>query len=254
MIINNAHKFGLSDLYQLRGRIGRGSKKGKAYLLIPNKSISENARKRLTAIRKLTRLGSGFNNAMEDLEIRGAGNLFGTQQSGNIYDVGIEFYLELLESEINKYKNNRIDEEDDVEIIYNKTMYIPTNYIESPERRLFYYKKISLINNKKDYLNLIEELLDKFGPIPEEVQNLANISLLKIECKRIGIKKIIIKMSSIIMTCKGIEKMKEGQIKVINISNEPKHITQFLENKKDIKDILKTDYEIKDGEFIIVNE
>ena len=84
MIINNAHKFGLSDLYQLRGRIGRGSKKGKAYLLIPNKSISENARKRLTAIRKLTRLGSGFNIAMEDLEIRGAGNLFGTQQSGNI--------------------------------------------------------------------------------------------------------------------------------------------------------------------------
>ena len=133
-------------------------------------------------------------------------------------------------------------------------MYIPTNYIESPERRLFYYKKISLINNKKDYLNLIEELLDKFGPIPEEVQNLANISLLKIECKRIGIKKIIIKMSSIIMTCKGIEKMKEGQIKVGNISNEPKHITQFLENKKDIKDILKTDYEIKDGEFIIINK
>ena len=254
MIINNAHKFGLSDLYQLRGRIGRGSKKGKAYLLIPNKSISENARKRLTAIRKLTRLGSGFNIAMEDLEIRGAGNLFGTQQSGNIYDVGIEFYLELLESEINKYKNNRIDEEDDVEIIYNKTMYIPTNYIESPERRLFYYKKISLINNKKDYLNLIEELLDKFGPIPEEVQNLANISLLKIECKRIGIKKIIIKMSSIIMTCKGIEKMKEGQIKVNNISNEPKHITQFLEKKKDIKDILKSDYEIKDGEFIIINK
>ncbi|NSW81237.1 hypothetical protein CL650_002580, partial [bacterium] len=147
-----------------------------------------------------------------------------------------------------------IDEEDDVEIICNKTMYIPTNYIESPERRLFYYKKISLINNKKDYLNLIEELLDKFGPIPEEVQNLANISLLKIECKRIGIKKIIIKMSSIIMTCKGIEKMKEGQIKVGNISNEPKHITQFLENKKDIKDILKTDYEIKDGEFIIINK
>ena len=133
-------------------------------------------------------------------------------------------------------------------------MYIPTNYIESPERRLFYYKKISLINNKKDYLNLIEELLDKFGPIPEEVQNLANISLLKIECKRIGIKKIIIKMSSIIMTCKGIEKMKEGQIKVNNISNEPKHITQFLEKKKDIKDILKSDYEIKDGEFIIINK
>ena len=101
---------------------------------------------------------------------------------------------------------------------------------------------------------MIEELLDKFGPIPEEVQNLANISLLKIECKRIGIKKIIIKMSSIIMTCKGIEKMKEGQIKVNNISNEPKHITQFLEKKKDIKDILKTDYEIKDGEFIIINK
>ena len=254
MIINNAHKFGLSDLYQLRGRIGRGNKKGKAYLLIPKDGISENATKRLSAIRKLTRLGSGFNIAMEDLEIRGAGNLFGTQQSGNIYDVGIEFYLELLENEVNRLRNNSINEDYDVEVVYKKNIYIPSSYIESAERRIFYYKKISLINTKRDYVDLIEELLDKFGAIPAEVQNLANISLIKIECKRIGIKKIIIKESSIVMFCNSIEKLKNAKIEIRNIANDLKQVTQLLENKKNIKEILKSNYEIEDGKFIINNK
>ena len=98
IIINNANKFGLSDLYQIRGRIGRGSEKGYAYLILEqNKKLNKNAIKRLNAIKTLSSLGSGFNVAMEDLEIRGAGNLFGTDQSGNIYDVGVEFYLDLLD-------------------------------------------------------------------------------------------------------------------------------------------------------------
>ena len=254
MIINNAHKFGLSDLYQLRGRIGRGDKKGKAFLLIPNEEISDNAKKRLEAIRKLTKLGSGFNIAMEDLEIRGAGNLFGTQQSGNIFDVGIEFYLELLEKEINRVKNKSIDEHQEVEIIYNQNVYIPETYIESAERRLFYYKKISLITTKEEHLSLIEEFLDKFGLVPLEVQNLMNISLIKIYLQRIGIHKIIIKDDSIIIYSKKVKELKEIQIEIKNLSSEPKQISKFLEGKSNIEEILKSDYEIVDGKFIINNK
>ena len=254
MIINNAHKFGLSDLYQLRGRIGRGDKKGKAFLLIPNEEISDNAKKRLEAIRKLTKLGSGFNIAMEDLEIRGAGNLFGTQQSGNIFDVGIEFYLELLEKEISKVKNNNIDENQEAEVIYNQNVYIPENYIESAERRLFYYKKISLVATKKEYLDLIEELLDKFGLVPLEVQNLINISLIKINLQRMGVHKILIKDSSIVIYSKKFKKLKEIQIEIRNLKSEPKEITKFLEEKSNIEEILKSDYEIVNGKFIIDNK
>ena len=221
MIINNAHKFGLSDLYQLRGRIGRGNKKGKAYLLIPNKEISDNAKKRLNAIQKLRKLGSGFNIAMEDLEIRGAGNLFGTKQSGNIYDVGIDFYLELLEKEINKVKNNSFDENIDVEIVYNQNINIPQSYIESPERRLFYYKKISLISDKKDSIDLIEELLDKFGPIPKPLQNLINISLIRIQCQKKGINKVIIKEKFIVIFIKEIENIKNLLMKMIALNHQP---------------------------------
>ena len=254
MIINNAHKFGLSDLYQLRGRIGRGDKKGKAFLLIPNEEISDNAKKRLEAIRKLTKLGSGFNIAMEDLEIRGAGNLFGTQQSGNIFDVGIEFYLELLEKEISKVKNDNIDDNQEAEVIYNQNVYIPENYIESAERRLFYYKKISLVTTKKEYLDLIEELLDKFGLVPLEVQNLINISLIKIKLQRMGVHKILIKDSSIVIYSKKFKKLKEIQIEIRNFNSEPKEITKFLEEKSNIEDILKSDYEIVNGKFIIDNK
>ena len=251
MIINNAHKFGLSDLYQLRGRIGRGNKKGKAYLLIPNKEISDNAKKRLNAIQKLKKLGSGFNIAMEDLEIRGAGNLFGTKQSGNIYDVGIDFYLELLEKEINKVKNNSFDENIDVEIVYNQNINIPQSYIESPERRLFYYKKISLISDKKDSIDLIEELLDKFGPIPKPLQNLINISLIRIQCQKKGINKVIIKEKFIVIFIKEIENIKNLKLQINNLNTEPKEITKFLEETSDIKKLLKSNCEIIDGKFIL---
>ena len=162
--------------------------------------------------------------------------------------------MELLENEVNRLRNNSINEDYDVEVVYKKNIYIPSSYIESAERRIFYYKKISLINTKRDYVDLIEELLDKFGAIPAEVQNLANISLIKIECKRIGIKKIIIKESSIVMFCNSIEKLKNAKIEIRNIANDLKQVTQLLENKKNIKEILKSNYEIEDGKFIINNK
>ena len=251
MIINNAQNFGLSDLYQLRGRIGRGKEKGRAYLLIPNKDITQNAKKRLSAIRKLTKLGSGFNIALEDLEIRGAGNLFGTEQSGNIYDVGIEFYLDLLEKEIGKLKNNQQIESLETEVISQISFFIPRKYIESSETRLFYYKKISLVNKKGDSIKIIEELLDKFGTVPQEILNLICISEIKIECERLRVSKIILKKEALIMNIKKIGKITNAQIEIINFDAKPSETLEFLSKISKMEDILKSNYEIINDKFII---
>ena len=150
IIINNANKFGLSDLYQIRGRVGRGNVKGYAYLLIPeNKDMSVNAAKRLTAIKRLSKLGTGFNLALEDLEIRGAGNLFGTEQSGNIYEVGVEFYLQLLEDEIRKINKTLPDEILNMEINSKDKINIPTSYISSAEKKNALLQKTVWNRNKK---------------------------------------------------------------------------------------------------------
>ena len=224
---------------------------GQAYLLIPNKDITQNAKKRLSAIRKLTKLGSGFNIALEDLEIRGAGNLFGTEQSGNIYDVGIEFYLDLLEKEIGKLKNNQQIESLETEIISQISFFIPRKYIESSETRLFYYKKISLINKKEDSIKIIEELLDKFGTVPQEILNLICISEIKIECERLRVSKIILKKEALIINIKKIGKITNAQIEIINFDAKPSETLEFLSKISKMEDILKSNYEIINDKFII---
>jgi len=159
--------------------------------------------------------------------------------------------LELLEKEINKVKNNSFDENIDVEIVYNQNINIPQSYIESPERRLFYYKKISLISDKKDSIDIIEELLDKFGPIPKPLQNLINISLIRIQCQKKGINKVIIKEKFIVIFIKEIENIKNLKLQINNLNTEPKEITKFLEETSDIKKLLKSNCEIIDGKFIL---
>ena len=251
MIINNAQNFGLSDLYQLRGRIGRSNIQGIAYFLIPDKKISESAKKRLSAMRRLTKLGSGFNLALEDLEIRGAGNLFGTKQSGKIYDVGIEFYLELLEQEINRVKDNETENLLSPEVIANQDVFIPQSYISSAEKRLFYYKKISLIQHKDDCLEIIEELLDKFGPVPKELLNLIYIAEIKINMKRLGISKLKIKSKSLIIRALKLGKIKNIETEFINLNLELKNIAKLTRKIKNLEDIIKTNYEFRDDKIII---
>ena len=251
MIINNAQNFGLSDLYQLRGRIGRSNIQGIAYFLIPDKKISESAKKRLSAMRRLTKLGSGFNLALEDLEIRGAGNLFGTKQSGKIYDVGIEFYLELLEQEINRVKDNETENLLSPEVIANQDVFIPQSYISSAEKRLFYYKKISLIQHKDDCLEIIEELLDKFGPVPKELLNLIYIAEIKINMKRLGISKLKIKSKSLIIRALKLGKIKNIETEFINLNLELQNIAKLTRKIKNLEDIIKTNYEFRDDKIII---
>jgi len=251
MIINNAQNFGLSDLYQLRGRIGRSNIKGIAYLLIPDEKISENAKKRLTAIRRLTKLGSGFNLAVEDLEIRGAGNLFGTQQSGKIYDVGIEFYLELLEQEINRVKENKTEDLFNPEVVVNQDIFIPQGYISSAERRLLYYKKISLIQHKNDCLEIIEELLDTFGPIPKELLNLIYIAEIKLSMKKLGISKLKIKSKSLTIRALKLDKIKNIDVDFVNYNLNLQDTVKLIGGIKNLEDLMKTNYEFRDGKIII---
>ncbi len=189
IIINDAHTFGMADLYQLKGRVGRGNKKAYAYFLIPSiDSITPEARKRLIKISELSDLGSGFNIAMADLEIRGAGTLFGEEQSGHIADVGLEFYLEMLNGAIKRIKQKEGKKLllPDPEIKTHKQAYIPQDFVPDSAERLYYYKRISSVATEKELSEIKEELRDRFGNIPPSVENLFQTVKIKLRLKRLG--------------------------------------------------------------------
>ena len=201
IIVNDAQRFGMADLYQLKGRVGRAKLKGFAYLLIPGlNSLTPDARKRLTKISELQELGSGFKLALSDLEIRGAGNLFGEAQSGHIANIGLEFYIELLNNAISTLKKGNQVDSFDTEIKMDESAFIPEEFIPDSSERLFYYKRISSVTTKKELKVLIEEIKDRFGKFPIELSNLIKAVELKIWLKRIKIKKMEIKKSMAILS------------------------------------------------------
>ncbi len=180
MIIHDADRFGLSQLYQLRGRIGRSNRTAYAFLMYRrNKMLKEVAEKRLSAIREFTDLGSGIKIAMRDLEIRGAGNLLGAQQSGHMEDVGYDLYCKMLTEAVNEAKG--IEEEPDFETSIDITIdaFIPEKYISNEKQRLEIYKKIAAVENENDREEILEELIDRFSEPPKSVQNLLTIAQLK---------------------------------------------------------------------------
>ncbi len=180
IIVEDAHKFGLTDLYQLRGRVGRSKERAYAYFLIPeNEKISEEAQKRLSAIQEYSEVGAGFKLAMRDLEIRGAGELLGTKQSGHISSVGFELYSRLLEETINELSNRPLTEEIEPEVNINIESYIPVDYIPHIPIRLEIYKKLAIARDEDDLDTLSEELRDRFGPIPPAVLNLIQLTKLR---------------------------------------------------------------------------
>lgn len=188
IIINRADTFGLAQLYQIRGRVGRSSEQAYAYLLIPDKnSISAIASKRLAALQKYTELGAGFQIAMHDLEIRGSGNILGAEQSGHISAVGYELYTELLEKEINKLKGIIKDEEIETELQIPVEAYLPKTFIEDDGTRIVFYKRISSIKDEKEIDDMSAELNDRFGPLPDEVLNLLKIIETRINAMAVGI-------------------------------------------------------------------
>lgn len=186
IIIDRADMYGISQLYQLRGRVGRSGKKAYAYLFYPeNKSLSEVAMKRLQVISNFTELGSGFKIAMKDMEIRGAGNLLGKDQSGEVYAVGFEMYLNLLNAAIEKLTNSHWQENPEVFLELEYSGFIPNEYINDAQIKMEMYKKIAGIKNQEELDAVWNELFDRFGPIPDEVASLLSIAKIRIICNKL---------------------------------------------------------------------
>ena len=200
MIIYRSDMFGLAQLYQLRGRIGRSKLRGYCYFTIPNqKTLTPIAKKRLDILQALNQLGAGFSLANHDLDIRGAGNILGTEQSGHIKDVGIALYHHLLEEEINRLKaNNENDNKQttettcdwSVQILTGVPIIIPEAYITDLGIRLGLYKRIGSLKTRDDIINMREELIDRFGNVPEEVENLLKTVEIKQICKLTNIDRV----------------------------------------------------------------
>ena len=182
MIIHDADRMGLSQLYQLRGRVGRSSRTSYAFLMYRrDKILKEEAEKRLQAIKEFTELGSGIRIAMRDLEIRGAGNVLGAEQHGHMDAVGYDLYCKLLNQAVKMLKGHKDKEEDDFETAVECDIdaYIPANYIKNEYQKLDIYKRISAIENEEEEFDMRDELIDRFGDIPRSVENLLTIAAIK---------------------------------------------------------------------------
>ncbi len=188
ILINRADRFGLAEIYQLRGRVGRSSHRAYAYLLTPPElTLTEDAKKRLRVLQELSDLGAGFRLAAYDLEIRGAGELLGARQSGQIAAVGFEMYSQLLEEAIKELKGEKIEKEVEPEINLNVSAYIPDEYIPDERQRLNIYKRIASLLSEEDMVRLKEEIKDRFGDIPELAENLFKIIGIKLLLKKLKI-------------------------------------------------------------------
>lgn len=192
IIIDRADMYGISQLYQLRGRVGRSDRKAYAYLLYPgNKSLSEVAMKRLQVISDFTELGSGFKIAMKDMEIRGAGNLLGRDQSGNVYSVGFDMYVRLLNDAVNRLtvqENFHAQTEVLLELEYSG--FIPDSYVQNPQTKMEIYKKIAGVQESEELDSVFTEMTDRFGPVPEEIASLLSLAQIRILCKKLNIASI----------------------------------------------------------------
>ncbi len=191
IIINRADRFGLADLYQIKGRVGRSREKAYAYLLAPaDETLSDVARKRLRAIQELSELGAGFRIAAQDLETRGAGNLLGKQQSGHIAAVGIDLYTQMMEEAMAELRGEEIAQQTDTQINLRASAFIPEDYIGDVSLRLAAYKEISSAAGEMQLRDLSEELRDRYGPLPEPLANLIEIMTVKLYARAAGVARI----------------------------------------------------------------
>lgn len=248
IIIYRADMYGLAELYQLRGRVGRGKTRGYAYLLLPSRKIpTKHAIKRLEVMQKLDGLGAGFSLASHDMDIRGFGNLLGDKQSGNIKEVGIELYQDMLKDAILKLKEARKTEEGaevkptedadySVKLNIGTSVLIPENYVSDIELRMGLYRRIGQLENDSEVESFAAEMVDRFGKLPQEFENLLSTLKIKQICKKLQIEKID--------------------------AGEKGAVISFYKNKFENPDILiklvsknPIVYKIKDGtKFIIANQ
>ncbi len=188
IFINRADRFGLSELYQLRGRVGRSDRRAYAYLLVPqDANLSPIARRRLAALKEFSDLGAGFRIAALDLELRGAGNLLGGQQHGHVNAVGFDLYTQMLERAVAERKGEQRAPELRTQLNLGLDIRIPPEYIESENMRLRTYKRISSVGVESEREEVLKELADRFGPPPPAIANLLDYALLKADCERLQV-------------------------------------------------------------------
>ncbi len=191
MVVNRADRLGLSELYQLRGRVGRSNRRAYAYLLVPNEAeLTPIARKRLAAMREFSDLGAGFKIAALDLELRGAGNLLGGEQSGNIDAIGFDLYVQMLEQAVRELKGEEVAPELDVQLQLGLDLRIPAEYIPEENQRLRMYKRLAEAEEERQREDVLKEMQDRYGQPPAPVQNLVAYAALKALCRRAGIQSL----------------------------------------------------------------
>ncbi|MDU6098443.1 transcription-repair coupling factor [Peptoniphilus harei] len=231
MIITDSNRLGLSQLYQLRGRIGRSSRVAYAYFTYDRStSISEVAQKRLQAIKEFTEFGSGHKIAERDLEIRGSGSILGSRQSGHIEKIGYDLYMKYLKDAVMKLKGLDVEEEIETTIDLKLDSFIPKDYIADDKTRLEIYKKISVLSTEEEYSDLVDELIDRFSDFPDEVSNLMDIALLKNKAQRA-------KVSSILERRGEYRVRVEGEVPlpaIMEINNEFENISYSMGNDNEI--------------------
>jgi transcription-repair coupling factor (superfamily II helicase) len=192
ILINHAERFGLSQLYQLRGRVGRSDRLAFCYLLVPtDKVLTSDARKRLSAIQEFSDLGAGFRIAARDLEIRGAGNFLGGEQSGQIAAVGFEMYTKLLEEAVRELKGEKIEEEVETSMNLGVDIYIPKDYVTDESLRMTFYKKIASASTDQRLDDIRNEMRDRFGALPHNVENLIHFVKVKHFAQSLGVVSIV---------------------------------------------------------------
>ena len=191
IIVENADRLGLSQLYQIRGRVGRSDKQAYAYITYKrDKLLSEVADKRLKAIKEFTEFGSGFKIAMRDLEIRGAGSMLGEIQHGHMEQVGYDTYCKLLDEVMKETQGIKVKEERDVQIDLDISSYIPDNFISDSSQKIEVYQNIALCRTEEDIQNVIDEIIDRYGVMPKELENLIEVARIKELCKLAGVVKV----------------------------------------------------------------
>ena len=248
IIINNANNFGLSELHQLRGRVGRSNRKAFCYLITPSiQKLTPEARKRLTALEEFSDLGSGFNIAMRDLDIRGAGDILGAEQSGYISDIGFELYTKILDDAVRELKENeyssifesehKVVETPETKVEFDESAYLDSNYITDGVERLNLYRKLSEASGLEQINEWKEELEDRFGELPEYGQNLMKAAIIKKLASNLYLTKVTIRANRMWLRCPendsnlGLHFYDSGEFQKLlkQIQSEPIHPGQIAQ-------------------------
>jgi len=221
ILINRADRLGLSELYQLRGRVGRSNRRAYAYLLVPREvELTPIARRRLAALKEFSDLGAGFKIAALDLELRGAGNLLGGEQSGHIEAVGFELYTQMLERAVREMKGEAAPDETETQLNLGLNIRIPAEYIPEENQRLQMYKRVARVETESQLSDVGSELEDRYGPPPQAVRNLLDYASLKLLCMRVGVNAIDRKRDQVTF------KFRQ------NASVDPDHLARFVSTQR----------------------